>query len=84
MRFVIITIIMTACIFKGYAQSSDDDRQVVGVAEFSCKENSPYIGLVTEKVVEMLTNSKRFRVVDRTSREKNNTRIGIAKKRGVY
>ena len=38
MRFVIITIIMTACIFKGYAQSNDDDRQVVGVAEFSCKE----------------------------------------------
>ena len=64
MRFVIITIIMTACIFKGYAQSNDDDRQVVGVAEFSCKENSPYTGLVTEKVVEMLTNSKRFRVVD--------------------
>ena len=40
MRFVIITIIMTACIFKGYAQSNDDDRQVVGVAEFSCKENN--------------------------------------------
>lgn len=60
---------MAACIFKGYAQP-DDDRQVVGVAEFSCKENSPYTGLVTEKVVEMLTNSKRFRVVDRTSRGK--------------
>lgn len=67
-RFI-ITIIMAACIFKGYAQP-DDDRQVVGVAEFSCKENSPYTGLVTEKFVEMLTNSKRFRVVDRTSREK--------------
>lgn len=69
MRFI-IAIIMTACIIKGYAQSSEDDRLVVGVAEFSCKESSPYTGLVTEKVVEMLTNSKRFRVVDRTSREK--------------
>lgn len=70
MRFVFIIIIMTVCIFNGYAQSDDNDQLVVGVAEFSCKENSPYTGLVTEKVVEMLTNSKRFRVVDRTSREK--------------
>lgn len=70
---------MTACIFKGYAQLSDDDRQVVGVAEFSCKENSPYIGLVTEKVVEMLTNSKRFRVVDRTSREKITQELELQK-----
>lgn len=38
MRFVIITIIMTACIFKGYAQSNDDDRQVVGVADFLVKK----------------------------------------------
>lgn len=79
MRFVIITIIMTACIFKGYAQSNDDDRQVVGVAEFSCKGNSPYTGLVTEKVVEMLTNSKRFRVVDRTSREKITQELELQK-----
>lgn len=70
MRFVIIAIFMTVCILKGYAQSNEDERQVVGVSEFSCKENSPYTGLVTEKVVEILTNSKRFRVVDRTSRDK--------------
>ncbi len=70
MRFIFIAFIMTACISKGYTQSNVDERQVVGVAEFSCKENSPYTGLVTEKVVEMLTNSKRFRVVDRTSRDK--------------
>lgn len=70
MRFIAIAIVMTVCIFQGYAQSNDDDRQVVGVAEFTCKENSPYTPLVTEKVVEMLTNSKRFRVVDRTSRDK--------------
>lgn len=47
-----------------------DNRTVVGVSEFSCQESSPYTGLVTEKVIEMLTNSKRFRVVDRTSRDK--------------
>ncbi len=65
-----MAIIMAVCIFYGYAQPDVDNRQVVGVAEFSCAENSPYTGLVTEKVVEMLTNSKRFRVVDRTSRDR--------------
>ncbi len=70
MKSIVVSIIMAACILRGYAQPVDDERQVVGVAEFSCKENSPYTGLVTEKVVEMLTNSKRFRVVDRTSRDK--------------
>lgn len=53
----------------GYAQTSTDNRTVVGVAKFKSKqgEESPYAYLVTEKVVEMLTNSKRFKVVDRTS-----------------
>ncbi|MGN1219482.1 MAG: CsgG/HfaB family protein [Candidatus Cryptobacteroides sp.] len=63
---------MAVCTLAGYAQpySDTDNRQVVGVAEFSCKEQSPYTRLVTEKVVEMLTQSKRFIVVDRTSRDK--------------
>ena len=52
----------------GYAQA--DTRPVVGVAQFTCEEESPYTGLVTEKVVEMLTNTRRFRVVDRTSIDK--------------
>jgi len=79
MRFFILAIIMAACIFNGYTQSNRDDRQVVGVAEFSCKQSSPYTGLVTEKVVEMLTNSKRFRVVDRTSRDKITQELELQK-----
>ena len=47
-----------------------ESRPVVGVAEFTCDEESPYTRLVTEKVVEMLTNTHRFIVVDRTSRDK--------------
>ena len=69
-HFSIIVLFLVVGILNGYPQQKDDDRIVVGVAEFSCKENSPYTKLVTEKVVEMLTNSKRFRVVDRTSRDK--------------
>ncbi len=80
MRIIAIILAVAVCILKGYAQpSSTDDRQVVGVAEFSCKENSPYTSLVTEKVVEMLTNSKRFRVVDRTSRDKITQELELQK-----
>lgn len=56
-----------------------DNRPVVGVAEFTCQEDSPYTGLVTEKVVEMLTNTKRFQVVDRTSRDKIKEELELQK-----
>lgn len=51
-------------------KSINDDREVVGVAPFKCDMESPYISLVTEKVVEVLKNSNRFIVVDRTNRDK--------------
>lgn len=56
-----------------------DDRPVVGVAEFTCDEESPYVRLVTEKVVEMLTNTHRFIVVDRTSRDKVEEELELQK-----
>ena len=62
-----------------YPQQSVDARPVVGVAEFSCQEPSPYTGLVTEKVVEMLTNTRRFRVVDRTSIDKIHSELELQK-----
>lgn len=67
MKTIVLTIIMLVHSFC-YAQV--DNRSVVGVAKFTCDENDKYAGLVTEKVVEMLTNTKRFRVVDRTSNDK--------------
>lgn len=68
----VLFVIVLACVLCGYTQESfaSDDRPVVGVAQFTCDEESPYTGLVTEKVVEMLTNTHRFIVVDRTSRDK--------------
>jgi hypothetical protein len=66
-----------ACGLNGHAQA--DTRPVVGVAQFSCDEDSPYTGLVTEKVVEMLTNTHRFRVVDRTSRDKIDAELELQK-----
>lgn len=71
-NFRILFAVILACILFGYTQVSlaADDRPVVGVTQFTCDEESPYTGLVTEKVVEMLTNTHRFVVVDRTSRDK--------------
>ena len=68
----ILCAVMLAYVLCGHTQVSHaaDDRPVVGVTLFTCDEESPYTGLVTEKVVEMLTNTHRFVVVDRTSRDK--------------
>ena len=56
-----------------------DDRIVIGVTAFTCDENPRFVGLVTEKVVEMLTNAKRFRVVDRTSADRVNDELELQK-----
>lgn len=61
------------------AQAQQDTRLVVGVAAFTCDDGSPYSRLVTEKVAEMLTNTRRFRVVDRTSRDKIEAELELQK-----
>ena len=77
MKKILSFTIMLACSLVGYAQA--DTRPVVGVAQFTCEQESPYTGLVTEKVVEMLTNTKRFRVVDRTSIDKIRDELELQK-----
>ncbi|MCI5912991.1 MAG: penicillin-binding protein activator LpoB [Prevotella sp.] len=77
MTRLILFMLMLVCSLQGYAQA--DTRPVVGVAAFTCDQESPYTGLVTEKVVEMLTGTRRFRVVDRTSRDKINEELELQK-----
>ena len=78
-KTVCISLVIAMGSLSAYPQQSVDARPVVGVAEFSCQEDSPYTGLVTEKVVEMLTNSRRFRVVDRTSIDKIQSELELQK-----
>ncbi len=78
-KTVCISVMIAMGGLWAYPQQSVDARPVVGVAEFSCQENSPYTGLVTEKVVEMLTNTRRFRVVDRTSIDKIHSELELQK-----
>ncbi len=53
---------------NGYSQA--DSKRVVGVSEFTSEVDSKYASSVAEKVVQIVTNTKRFIVVDRTSYEK--------------
>ena len=50
--------------------SQSNDKDVVGIAKFTSEVNSPFVDAVAEKVVQVVTNTKRFIVVDRTSYDK--------------
>lgn len=52
------------------AYSQDSDRMIVGVAKFTSEVNSPFVDAVSEKVVQIVSNTRRFTVVDRTSYDK--------------
>lgn len=77
MKHLVSLFMLFACVLMGRAQT--DLRPVVGVAQFTSDEQSPYCSLVTEKVVEMLTNTRRFRVVDRTSIDKVHEELELQK-----
>lgn len=76
-RLILFLMCIAVHSLTGYAQS--DARPVVGVAQFSCEGSSKYVGLVTEKVVEMLTKTHRFQVVDRTSYDKVHAELELQK-----
>lgn len=57
-----------------------DDREVVGIAAFKSDTESPFVGLVTEKVVEVFRNSNRFIIVDRTHMDKVNEEMEYQKR----
>jgi hypothetical protein len=68
MRDVTIALFCLVSSLFGYSQT--DSKPVVGVAEFTKEVDSKYASSVAEKVVQVVTNTKRFIVVDRTSYEK--------------
>lgn len=76
-RWFVLICLFTVCSHLCYTQV--DERDVVDVAKFSCETDDRYVGLVTEKVVEVLTNSKRFQVVDRTSIDKVHEELELQK-----
>jgi hypothetical protein len=72
--FVLITIVNS---LSGYSQK--DSRLVVGVSEFTSEVDSKYCRAVAEKVVQVVTNTRRFDVVDRTSYDKVKQELELQK-----
>jgi len=68
MRRSITLLICIVSSLIGYSQT--DAKPIIGVAEFTKEVDSKYAGAVAEKVVQVVTNTKRFTVVDRTSYDK--------------
>lgn len=61
----------------GYSQTAT--KPVVGVAPFTSEVDSKYSAAVAEKVVQVVTNTRRFTVVDRTSLEKVREELELQK-----
>jgi uncharacterized protein YlxP (DUF503 family) len=68
MKRYIVSLFCLLSSLLGYSQT--DEKPVVGVAEFTSEVNSKYNVAVAEKVVQVVTNTRRFTVVDRTSYDK--------------
>ena len=64
------TVVLVACMQDVYAQSGQvqDNRRIVAVETFTSEKPNKYGRAITEKVIEIITKSKRFRVVDRTDK----------------
>ncbi|SFI51429.1 CsgG/HfaB family protein [Halpernia frigidisoli] len=77
MKRILLFLMIILSFSKILAQ--EDNRIIVGVSEFTSEDNSKFTSLVTEKIVEILTNSKRFRVVDRTSADKVKDELELQK-----
>lgn len=66
----IIFLILFCIVNSQFGYSQSDLRPVIGIAEFTKEVDSKYANAVAEKVVQVVTNTKRFIVVDRTSYDK--------------
>jgi len=66
----VIFLLLICLVNSQYGYSQSDLKPVIGVAEFTKEVDSKYAGAVAEKVVQIVTNTKRFIVVDRTSYDK--------------
>lgn len=77
MKFYLILMICFASNFNGYSQT--DSLPVIGVAKFTSEVDSKFSKSVTQKVVQLLTQSHRFQVVDRTNYDKVKEELELQK-----
>jgi len=74
-RFFFIVVCFVNSLY-GYSQSG---LPRVGVSEFKSNENVKYANIISTKVVKVLTDTKRFTVLDRTSQDAVNKELETQK-----
>lgn len=68
MKRALFTFSLLVYGFTSYSQ--EGTKPVIGIAKFTSEVDSKYATSVAEKVVQVVTNTRRFTVVDRTSYDK--------------
>lgn len=77
MKKVLMILILFASVLSAHSQA--DGRMVVGVKEFTSEVNNPFVDAVAKKVEQIVANTKRFVLVDRTSMDKINEELEFQK-----
>lgn len=77
MRYIVILIFN--CFICLNLSSQTDSLPVIGVAKFTSESSSEFSGVVAKKVIEILTQSNRFQVVDRTNYDKVKEELELQK-----
>ena len=67
LKLIIICTLLFVQIDFLFSQQNKDKRRIVAVEKFVSETPTKYDGAITEKVIEIITKSKRFNVVDRTN-----------------
>lgn len=75
-KYFLLLVLFASALF---AHSQTDNRTVVGVAKFTSEVENPFVDAVAEKVVQIVTNTHRFIVVDRTSYDKVKEELELQK-----
>jgi hypothetical protein len=65
--FFILFLYILIVVDTTHGQQSQDKRRIVAVEKFVSETPTKYDRAITEKVIEIITKSKRFQVVDRTN-----------------
>jgi hypothetical protein len=79
MKRLIVTLTLLSIVSSLTSYSQVDNKPVVGVAEFTSEVNSPFAASVAEKVAQIVTNTRRFTIVDRTSYDKVKEELELQK-----
>lgn len=67
-RLILLTILLFVNGFIAHSQT--DNKPVVGVQSFTSEVNSPFVNSVYEKVVQVITNTHRFTLIDLVGADK--------------